>query len=289
MKQIGFIGLGNMGQYMAKHLYENQYEVFGYDLDKTNYKKFKDNGIIMNDNISEVSLNKDIIITMLPNGSIVDKVWSDIVKAAHPDTLIVDCSTIDINTTIKIHALAKQKMMKSLDAPVSGGTVGAKDATLTFMVGGNKNAYEQMEPLFNVMGKKSILCGEAGSGQSIKMCNNLLLAITMCGLGEAMNLAESLNLSKQKFYDVISTSTGSCWALNSYCPMPNIGPNSPADNDFQPGFSSNLMLKDLSIAIEAADQTNTNLKLGKIVKNKYKEIINKNNGNLDFSTLVKET
>ena len=164
-----------------------------------------------------------------------------------------------------------------------------ENGTLTFMVGGDNETYKQIMPLFEVMGNKSILCGPAGSGQATKMCNNLLLAITMSGLGEAIKLANSQALDMEKFYQVLSTSTGSCWALNNYCPIKNIGPTSPADNNFKPGFSSELMLKDLSLALDAADHNNLNLYLGKKILGNYEKLVGNQKGHLDFSNIINYT
>ena len=228
----------------------------------------------------------EIIITMLPNGKIVEEVWTELLDIVKINTLLVDCSTIDIQTTKRLHIMAEKRNVLSLDAPVSGGTIGADNGTLTFMVGGKESSYNKMLPLFNVMGSKSILCGKAGSGQATKMCNNLLLAITMSGLGEAIKLAKSQNLDMNKFYDVLSTSTGSCWALNNYSPIKGVGPISPADNNFEPGFSSQLMLKDLSLALGAAADTNLDLEFGKKALHNYRRLVDDNKGNLDFSNII---
>ncbi len=286
MKKIGFIGLGNMGFFMSKNLSTNNYIVNGYDVNQEVFVELKAYGVNQKSSIEEVSQENEIIITMLPNGKIVEEVWTLLMKDIKPKTLIVDCSTIDIETTKKLHNLAEGKKILSLDAPVSGGTIGANNGSLTFMVGGKVEAYKKMLPLFEIMGKKSILCGEAGLGQATKMCNNLLLAITMSGLGEAIKLANSQHLDMNKFYDVLSTSTGSCWALNNYSPIKGVGPNSPADNDFKPGFSSQLMFKDLTLALSAAVDANINLEIGKKVLTNYEELVNKNKGNLDFSSIV---
>lgn len=288
MKNIGFIGLGNMGFFMSKILASNNYNVDGYDINQDVFTKLKNVNIKQKMSIEEISYENDIIITMLPNGIIVKEVWALILNNIKPGSLLVDCSTIDIDTTKILHEMAKDKNVLSLDAPVSGGTIGAENGTLTFMVGGQEEAYNRMVPLFEVMGNKSILCGKAGSGQATKMCNNLVLAITMFGLGEAIKLANTQSLDMEKFYDVLSTSTASCWALNNYTPIKGVGPISPADNDFKPGFSSQLMFKDLSLALSAASNANLNLDFGNRILNKYKEHINLNKGHLDFSDIINE-
>ena len=288
MKNIGVIGLGNMGLEMAKNLSKSNYSVSGFDTNKDildDLKKFNINPKI---SIEQISKENEIIITMLPNSLIVNQVWHEILTFVNNDTLLVDCSTIDVETTKILHNKAYKLNVSCLDAPVSGGTIGAKNGSLTFMVGGEEEAYQKMLPLFESMGSKSILCGSAGAGQGIKICNNLLLAVTMKGVSEAFNLAEKLHLDQKSLFDVISTSSGSCWAVNNYCPLPGIGPKSPADNDYLPGFSVNLMHKDLSLALEAANQSNSNIKFGELVIQLYKKMIDADKGNLDFSSIIKE-
>ncbi len=288
MKKIGFIGLGNMGFFMSKNLSLAGFEVNGFDLNKNVFTKLNEYKVNQKISIDEISNQNDVIITMLPNGRAVEKVWALMLRNIKPNTLLVDCSTIDIITSKKIHRMASDANISSLDAPVSGGTIGAENGSLTFMVGGKLDAYEKMLPLFEIMGDKSILCGDAGSGQATKMCNNLLLAITMSGLGEAIKLANSQALDMEKFYEVLSTSTGSCWALNNYSPIKGVGPLSPADNNFKPGFSSQLMLKDLSLALSAADKAGLNLTFGRKILQNYQRLIDDNKGNLDFSNIINQ-
>ena len=288
MKNIGVVGLGNMGLEMAKNLSKSDYNVFGFDSNSNVLQNIKTYNINPLSSLEAVCKNCQIIITMLPNGKIVNDVWLQMLKLLEPGTLLVDCSTIDVNTTKILHQKALKLNILALDAPVSGGVIGAKNGTLTFMVGGEKDAYDSMTPLFEIMGSKSVLCGLAGSGQGIKMCNNLILAITMRGVSEAFNLAEKLNLNQGSLFDVVSTSSGYCWAVNNYCPIPGIGPISPADNNFQPGFSVNLMHKDLSLALEAANGCNANIDFGKLSIKSYKEMIDKNKGDLDFSAIIEE-
>lgn len=286
MKKIGFIGLGNMGFFMSKNLSLAEYKVTGFDINKTIFKELSKFKISEANNLKELAFEKDVIITMLPNGEIVKKVLTEILNTIKPDTVIIDCSTIDIETSKKMYSLCSENKSHFLDAPVSGGTIGAENGTLTFMVGGEEEAYNRIIPLFDIMGNKSILCGKAGSGQSTKMCNNLLLAITMFGLGEAIKLANSQSLDMKKFYEVLSTSTASCWALNNYTPIKGVGPTSPADNHFKPGFSSQLMLKDLSLALSTANNAKVNLEFGNRILEKYKEHVNDNKGHLDFSDII---
>ena len=286
MKRIGFVGLGNMGSKMVINLLQANYEVIGYDINEEFIDKLIPNGIHKASSLNDITDDVDVIITMLPNGEVVKKVFETIIGNLKPDTLLTDCSTIDVQTAKDLHKMCSEKSLLSLDAPVSGGVGGAENGTLTFIVGGNDKAYKLMLPLFEVMGKKSVLCGPASSGQAAKACNNMLLATTMIGVGEAFNLGENLGLDLNKLFDVLSTSTGNCWAINTYCPIEGVGPNSPADNNFQPGFSANLMLKDLTIALKAIKETNTSAAFGTKSQENFKRMVNAYKGDLDFSAIV---
>ncbi len=287
MTKIGFIGLGNMGAKMATNLLKANYEVIGYDLNVEFVENLLPKGLIKADNLDNISDNIDVMITMLPNGEIVEEVYDNIVDRFKPGTLFVDCSTIDVDTAKDLHKKCKVKKLLSLDAPVSGGVGGAEHATLTFMVGGTEEAYKKMLPLFETMGKKSLLCGSSGSGQATKACNNMLLATTMIGVGEAFSLGNSLGLNPEKLFEILSTSTGSCWAINSYCPIKNVGPTSPADNEFKPGFSADLMLKDLTIALKAIKNTNTSAPFGTKAQENFQRMVSENQGYLDFSAITR--
>ncbi|WP_443643441.1 3-hydroxyisobutyrate dehydrogenase [Candidatus Levibacter sp. Uisw_134_01] len=286
MKRIGFVGLGNMGSKMVINLLQANYEVIGYDINEKFIDKLIPNGIHKASSLNDITDDVDVIITMLPNGEVVKKVFETIIGKLKPDTLLTDCSTIDVQTAKDLHKMCSDKNLLSLDAPVSGGVGGAEKGTLTFIVGGNEKAYNLMLPLFEVMGKKSVLCGPASSGQAAKACNNMLLATTMIGVGEAFNLGENLGLDLKKLFDVLSTSTGNCWAINTYCPIEGVGPNSPADNNFQPGFSVNLMLKDLTIALKAIKDTNTLAPFGTKSQKNFKRMVDDKKGELDFSAIV---
>ena len=286
MKRIGFIGLGNMGSKMVINLLQANYEVIGYDINEEFIDKLIPNGIQKASSLNDITDDVDVIITMLPNGEVVKKVFETIIGNLKPDTLLTDCSTIDVQTAKDLHKMCSDKNLLSLDAPVSGGVGGAENGTLTFIVGGNEKAYNLMLPLFEVMGKKSVLCGPASSGQAAKACNNMLLATTMIGVGEAFNLGENLGLDLKKLFDVLSTSTGNCWAINTYCPIEGVGPNSPSDNNFQPGFSVNLMLKDLTIALKAIKDTNTLAPFGTNSQENFKRMVDDKKGELDFSAIV---
>ena len=286
MKKIGFIGLGNMGSKMVINLLEANYEVIGYDINEKFIDELIPSGLKKASSLKEIINDIDVIITMLPNGEIVEKVYDSIINELKPNSLLTDCSTIDVGKSKDLHKKCKDKNLLSLDAPVSGGVGGAENGTLTFMVGGNDEAYRLMVPLFEAMGKKSVLCGPASSGQAAKACNNMLLATTMIGVGEAFNLGSNLGLDPKKLFDILSTSTGSCWAINTYCPVEGVGPNSPSDNNFQPGFSANLMLKDLTIALKAIENTKTLAPFGKKSQQNFKRMIDDNKGDLDFSAII---
>ena len=287
MQKIGFIGLGNMGARMSTLLLEAEYEVIGYDINEHFVNQLLAKGLKKASSLNDISKDIDIIITMLPNGEIVEEVLDNIVDDLKPETLIVDCSTIDVDKAKELHKKCADKKLLFLDAPVSGGVGGAENGTLTFMVGGSENAYEKMLPLFEILGKKSLLCGSSGSGQATKACNNMLLATTMIGVGESFNLGKKLGLDPQKLFEILSTSTGSCWAINNYCPIKGVGPKSPADNNFQPGFSANLMLKDLTIALKAINTTNTTASFGKRAQENFRNMVEDNKGDLDFSAITK--
>jgi len=287
MKKVGFIGLGNMGARMSTLLLDANYEVIGYDINEDFVNQLLPKGLKKASSLRDMSKDIDIIITMLPNGEIVEKVLDCIIDNLRPETLIVDCSTIDVDKAKELHKKCEDKKLLFLDAPVSGGVGGAESGTLTFMVGGTENAYKKMIPLFEVLGKKSLLCGSSGSGQATKACNNMLLATTMIGVGEAFNLGKNLGLDPQKLFEILSTSTGSCWAINNYCPIKGVGPESPADNNFQPGFSASLMFKDLTIACKAIDTTKTYAPFGKRAQENFSDLVRDNKGDLDFSAITK--
>ena len=285
---IGFVGLGNMGTGMSTNLAKAGYNVICFDSNEDVFDNLHIDNINQAKNLKEVAVNSNIIFTMLPNGSIVKKVWIDIIEYVNKNTILVDCSTIDVKTSKEVQNNANDTGILSLDAPVSGGVVGSKNGTLTFMVGGSEIAYNKIIPFFEIMGNKSVFCGEIGAGQAAKICNNMLLAITMLGVGEAFNLGKNLGLDLNKLFDVMSTSSASCWAVNTYCPLPGIGPKSPADNDYQPGFSANLMLKDLKLAMEALKETKSIANFGTKSHEAFQQMIENDKGKYDFSAIVNE-
>ncbi len=287
MKKIGFIGLGNMGRGMVKNLINKNFYVSGFDVDSSVYEKLKSLDIFQKNNLQDLVKESEVIITMLPNGSIVKKVWKELINLCKDRQTLIDCSTIDVTTSISIQKLASYNKQKTLDAPVSGGVMGAEAGTLTFMVGGESRIYETYKHLFTAMGNNSILCGDNGAGQVAKICNNMLLATTMIAVGESFKLGKNLKLDPQKLFDVLSTSSGACWAINNYCPYEKVGPKSPADNEYKGGFSSALMLKDLSLAMEACLSTKTKVNYGDQTHKLFEKIVkDQKKGHLDFSNIV---
>ena len=253
MANIAFIGLGNMGGPMAANLVKAGHKVTAFDLVAASRDQAKADGAAIAESAAASVKDADTVITMLPAGKHVLSVWNEVVPAMNKGALIIDCSTIDVESAKQAHALAAKHGIASVDAPVSGGTGGAKGATLTFMCGGEDKAFAAAKPVLENMGKKIVHCGGAGAGQAAKICNNMILGISMIGVGEAFALAEKLGLSHQALFDVASTSSGQCWALTTYCPVPGPVPTSPANNDYKPGFAAALMLKDLTLAQDAAN------------------------------------
>ncbi|WP_206455749.1 3-hydroxyisobutyrate dehydrogenase [Aurantimonas marina] len=279
--RIGFIGLGNMGAPMAKNLAKAGHDVTGFDPAGVSV-----DGVAAGGSLNEAVRGMDAIITMLPNGEIVRAVHGDIVKVADKGALIIDCSTVDVDSARAVHTLAEAAGLLSLDAPVSGGTGGAEAGTLTFMVGGGEDAFAKGKALFDIMGQKAVYCGAAGAGQAAKICNNMILGISMIGVCEAFHLADKLGLDRQAMFDVASTSSGSCWSINTYCPAPGIGPKSPADNDYKPGFAAELMLKDLNLSQEAAESAGATTELGGHARDIYDAFVAAGGKGRDFSAIL---
>ena len=286
MATIAFIGLGNMGGPMAANLVKAGHKVVGFDLVKTSLDQAKADGASIADSAAAAVKGADVVITMLPAGKHVVSVWSDIIPSVAKGALVIDCSTIDVESARQAHALASKASVLSVDAPVSGGTGGAKGATLTFMAGGAAPAFAAAKPILEAMGKKIVHCGDAGAGQAAKICNNMILGISMIAVGEAFALAEKLGLSHQALFDVSSTSSGQCWALTSYCPVPGPVPASPANNGYKPGFASALMVKDLTLAQDAAKAAGAATPLGKHAQEIYKAFDAAGNGGVDFSGII---
>ncbi|NGO50176.1 3-hydroxyisobutyrate dehydrogenase [Allomesorhizobium camelthorni] len=287
MTTIGFIGLGNMGNPMAANLVKAGHTVHGFDLVPENLKTARDNGVVVMANGVAAAKDAEIVITMLPAGKHVLSVYEDIAPKAAKGTLFIDSSTIDVDSARKAHAIAARHGLLSIDAPVSGGTGGAAAGTLTFMAGGSKEAFVKAEPVLKPMAGRIVHCGDAGAGQAAKICNNLILGVSMIGVSEAFVLAEKLGLSHQALFDVASTSSGQCWSLTTYCPVPGPVPTSPANRDYQPGFAAALMLKDLKLAQEAAQQSGAVTPLGAEAAQLYALFNAQGHGGADFSGIIK--
>jgi 3-hydroxyisobutyrate dehydrogenase len=287
MTTIAFIGLGNMGGPMAANLVKAERRVVGFDLVPASCEEARANGVTVAASAPEAVAGAEIVVTMLPAGRHVLSVWSEILPAVKPGALLVDSSTIDVESARKAHALASERGCLSLDAPVSGGVGGAKAATLTFMAGGSSEAFSRGQPILAQMGKRVVHCGEAGAGQAAKICNNMILGISMIGVAEAFVLAEKLGLSHQALFDVASTSSGQCWSLTSYCPVPGPVPASPANNDYHPGFAAALMLKDLKLAQEAALAAGATTPLGAEAAQLYALFNAAGHAGEDFSGIIR--
>lgn len=286
MSEIAFIGLGNMGNPMAANLVKAGHVVRGFDLVAANCATAQGNGIVIAKSSTEAVGGADVVITMLPAGQHVLSVYAEAVPAAAPGTLFIDSSTIDVDTARKAHAVAESAGMLSIDAPVSGGVGGAAAGTLTFMAGGTPEAFAKAEPVLKPMAGRIVHCGPAGNGQAAKICNNMILGISMIGVSEAFLLAEKLGLSHQALFDVASTSSGQCWSLTTYCPVPGPVPTSPANNGYKPGFAAGLMLKDLKLAQEAAQKSSAVTPLGAEAAQLYALFDSQGGGQSDFSGIV---
>lgn len=286
MANIAFIGLGNMGGPMAANLVKAGHAVKGFDLSAEILKSAAESGVSPASSIKDAIAGADTVVTMLPKGAHVLSVWGELVTAAKTDTLLIDCSTIDVESARKAHELAAGAKCLSLDAPVSGGTGGASAGTLTLMAGGADEAFARAKPVLEAMGKKIVHCGGDGAGQAAKICNNMILGISMIGVCEAFALGEKLGLSHQALFDVASTSSGQCWSINTYCPVPGPVPTSPANNDYKPGFAAALMLKDLKLAQEAALAAGAATPLGAEAAQLFDLFDKQGHGGRDFSAII---
>jgi 3-hydroxyisobutyrate dehydrogenase len=285
MTTIAFIGLGNMGAPMAANLLRAGHQVRGYDLSPVATDAATALGLDIAASAAEAVHGAAAVVTMLPAGRHVTACYQELVPAAAAGTLFIDCSTIDVAAARQAHAVAGAAGMASVDAPVSGGVGGAQAATLTFMVGGDPAAFASAEPLLATMGKRIVHCGDAGAGQAAKICNNMILGISMIAVSEAFVLAEKLGLSHQALFDVASTASGQCWSLTSYCPVPGPVPASPANRGYAPGFAAALMLKDLSLAQEAAVASGVQTRLGAEAQAMFARFAEHHAGQ-DFSAII---
>ncbi|MBS0532099.1 MAG: 3-hydroxyisobutyrate dehydrogenase [Proteobacteria bacterium] len=286
MATIAFIGLGNMGGPMAANLVKAGHKVIGFDLVQASKDAAKADGVAIAGSAADSVKDASVIITMLPAGKHVVSVWSDIIPSVAKGALMIDCSTIDVESARLAHAHATERSLPSVDAPVSGGTGGAKNATLTFMAGGEDFAFAAAKPILEAMGKKIVHCGKGGAGQAAKICNNMILGISMIAVGEAFALAEKLGLSHQALFDVASTSSGQCWSLTTYCPVPGPVPTSPANNGYKPGFAAALMYKDLRLSQEAAKGSGAVTPLGAHAESIYEAFDHAGHGHVDFSGII---
>ena len=280
--KIGFVGLGNMGAPMAVNLAAAGHDVVGFDVAAP-----MPAGVEPAKSATQAATGADIVVTMLPDGDILRGVSGEILPEMNKGAIHLDCSTVDVESARAVASQAEAAGVRPLDAPVSGGVGGAEAGTLTFMVGGKDDAFSDAKPLFDIMGQKAVHCGPSGNGQAAKLCNNMILGATMIATCEAFALADRLGLDRKSMFDVVSTSSGYSWTMNAYCPAPGVGPVSPADNDYQPGFAAELMLKDLRLAQKAARSVDSPTPMGRKARDLYAQFVEAENGRgKDFSAML---
>ena len=290
MARIGFIGLGNMGLPMAQNLLKAGHSVEGVDVSEASVAKLVAAGGVRVETPKSAAARGDVVITMLPSGKEVREVYlgsSGIIENANEGTLLIDCSTIDVQTARTVAAEAEKRGLLMLDAPVSGGVGGASAATLTFMVGGSAQAFTRAQSILEKMGKTIVHAGGAGTGQAAKICNNMILGISMIAVSEAFVLAEKLGLDHQKLFDISSKSSGQCWSMTSYCPVPGPVPASPANRDYQAGFTAAMMLKDLKLSQAAAKSAGAKTALGADAERIYSAYVASGEAGRDFSGIIR--
>ena len=287
MTKIAFVGVGNMGGGMSARLANAGHIVHAFDLSADALSAAASNGCIIFRNPRDAVVDVDAVVTMLPNGAIVSDLYNQhVIGHAPASALLLDCSTIDVGTARQVGHDAADAGYAMVDAPVSGGIAAASAGSLTFMVGGSEVAFSRAEPILAVMGKVVIHAGDSGAGQAAKICNNMILGATMIATCEAFALAEKLGLDLTKFYDISSVSSGQSWSMTSYCPIPGVGPTSPADNAYRGGFAAALMLKDLKLATDAAGLVDAQTPMGTRAAEIYGELVERGRGNLDFSAVI---
>ena len=280
--KIGFIGLGNMGGPMARNLAAAGHEVVGFDLSAP-----MPEGVTAAATAAAAASGADVVISMLPNGAILRAVADEVIPAMTAGAVLCDCSTVYVDSARAVADQAAAAGLGALDAPVSGGIGGAAAGTLTFMVGGPDAAFATVAPLFDIMGQKAVHCGASGAGQAAKICNNMILGVTMIATCEAFALADKLGLDRQRMFDVVSTSSGYSWSMNAYCPAPGVGPSSPADNGYKPGFAAELMLKDLRLSQQAAESADAETPMGELAAALYTRFVEEEGGKgRDFSAML---
>jgi 3-hydroxyisobutyrate dehydrogenase len=290
MAAIGFIGLGNMGLPMARNLLSAGHQLTGFDIVGSELDAAVAAGARAAGSAAGATSGADVVITMLPEGRHVREVYlgeEGIVARADPRTLLIDCSTIDVDSARSVNQAAMQRGLEVLDAPVSGGVAGAENATLTFMVGGSEAGVARARPILELMGKAIVHTGPTGNGQAAKICNNMMLAISMIGVCEAFVLAERLGLPADKLFEVSSRSSGQCWALTNYCPVPGLVPSSPANREYQAGFTAAMMAKDLRLAQNAAQSVDAPTPMGAQARSLFALFANRGHGGLDFSAIIR--
>lgn len=290
MAQIGFIGLGNMGGPMAANLIKAGHSLRVFDLSEQAVAACCENGAQAGADIAQTVSDADVVVTMLPAGKHVAEIYTGangVLSAVPKQAVLIDCSTIDVATSRRVSQAARDAGVSMVDAPVSGGVGGAEAGTLTFMVGGEDAAFEQARPFLEIMGKNIVHAGGAGNGQAAKICNNMILGISMIAVSEAFTLGERLGLDHQKLYDIASTASGQCWSLTTYCPVPGPVPTSPANRDYQAGFTAAMMLKDLKLSQDAAQTSNASTPLGAEAAALYNLYVNNGAGDVDFSGIIK--
>ena len=291
MSKIGFIGLGNMGAPMAVNLVKAGHDVLGFDVSEAARATARAAGVAIAADMAEAASQAELVITMLPNGRLVLDCYrgpKGLLHASAPGTLLIDCSTIDVADAREAISGAIESGRAGVDAPVSGGVGGATEATLTFMVGGSRDSFGRARPILAAMGRKIVHCGEAGAGQAAKICNNMVLGISMIAVSEAFVLGEKLGLSHQALFDVASTASGQCWALTTNCPVPGSVPASPANRDYRPGFAAALMLKDMQLSQQAAQRFGAETALGRQATALYERYVGEGTTGLDFSAIIQD-
>ncbi|QIK95442.1 3-hydroxyisobutyrate dehydrogenase [Sphingomonas sp. HDW15A] len=288
MARVAFIGLGNMGGGMAANLVKAGHEVVAFDLAEPAIERAKGNGCSIATSAEEAVAGVDAVVTMLPAGKHVAGVYRDSVFGKAPaSAILMDCSTIDVVTAKQVEDEAKATGYTMVDAPVSGGIAAADAGTLTFMVGGSNDGFAKARPFLDKMGKAVIHAGGPGAGQAAKIVNNMLLGVTMAGTCEAFVLAQKLGLDPQTFFDISSKASGQSWSMTSYCPVPGVGPETPADRNYDGGFAAALMLKDLKLAMEAAKEAGAYTPMGGEAEELYQRFVDRGGANKDFSALIK--
>jgi 3-hydroxyisobutyrate dehydrogenase len=288
MAKIAFIGLGNMGGPMAANLVKAQHQVMAFDLSAAAVDAAVDKGAKKVGSAAEAVKGAEVVVTMLPAGKHVREVYEkDVLPNVAKGTLLIDCSTIDVESARHVGALAAKAGLEMIDAPVSGGVGGATAGTLTFMAGGSEAAFAKAKPILEKMGKNIVHAGASGNGQAAKICNNMILGISMIAVSEGFMLAKRLGLDAQKLFDVASTSSGQCWSLTNYCPVPGPVPTSPANRDYQAGFTAAMMLKDLMLAQQAANAAGASTPLGAEAAQLFNLFVNSGNGAKDFSGIIR--